>query len=66
MDFARPEMNEGQLGHVLPNLESFGKLPVHVGSLQSRRVFRNAVRQLFYTPTAPCSMQNRRLNMRFE
>lgn len=63
MDFAGPEMNEGQLGHVLPDLESFGQLPVHVGSLQSRRVFRNAVRQLFDTPATPCvQMQNRRLN----
>ncbi len=64
VDFAGLEMNEGQLGHVLPDLESFGQLPVHVGSLQSRRVFRNAVRQLFDTPATPCvvQMQNRRLN----
>lgn len=43
MDFARPDMNEGQFGYVRPHLESFGKLAVHVGILQARRVFRNAV-----------------------
>lgn len=54
VNFASLQVDEGQFGHVLPNLESFGKFAIHVGSLKSRRVFRNAVRQLFYTPTAPC------------
>lgn len=65
VDFAGPQVDEGQFGHVLPNLESFGKFAVHVGSLQGRRVFRNAVRQLFYTPTATCWMQNRRFKYQF-
>lgn len=54
VDFASPEMDEGQLCYVRPHLESFGKLAVHVGAFQTRWVFRNTVSQLLYAPTATC------------